>query len=140
MVNKKGSLQGEGYDFYDAVQLPFLAAGGAEVQYLVGTAANLAILGSWPTRETALLVPHARTAVVPFDAQSTLFIATQPCFIRLINGLLIDQQVLGVLPAGDPVQIPIPAGVWMNLPDKWVILVVVGQGAAPGVLTIKASG
>ena len=127
-------------DFYDSIQLPFLAAGGVEVQYLVGTAANVTLLGSWPIKEPNMLVVHPRTGIVPFDAQNTLFISTQPCLIRLINSLLIDQQVLGILPAGDPVQIPLQAGTFYTLPDKWVVLLVVGAGAAPGVLTVKASG
>lgn len=76
----------------------------------------------------------------PVDAQNTLLISTQPCFIRLVNTALIAQQAIGIIAAGLPVQIPIQADIWYAPPDKWIIMHVVGQGVAPGVLMIKASG
>jgi len=81
----------------------------------------------------------------PDNAQNTILIATQACFIRWRSKELIGRQSLqlaglgGGLPAGLPVQVPIAANVWYTLPDKWVIINVVGQGVA-GVITIKTSG
>jgi len=83
---------------------------------------------------------------MPDDAQNTLLIATQPCYIRFRNKALISRQTLqlmglgGGLPAGLPVQIPIQANTFYSFPDKWVIINVVGQGVAAGTITIKPSG
>jgi len=82
----------------------------------------------------------------PDNAQNTILIATQPCFIRWRSKELIGRQTLqlmglgGGLPAGLPVQIPIQANTFYSFPDKWVIINMVGQGAAAGTITIKASG
>jgi len=211
MVNEIESTQAEGYDFYDAVNaMAFNVFGGAEVHYVVGTNANAAVLGSWPTETgvsavSLLVLPVAIGANVfpvvnaalfavgdwvrivdaagqmdnvvaailpgnilvmalpsalaftpvnlaavyssrPDNAQNTLLIATQACFIRLRNVEFISRQgrtQLGLpagLPAGVPVQIPIQANTFYTLPDKWVIINVVGQGAAAGTITIKTSG
>ena len=210
MVDQTRAIQGEGYDFYDAVNaMAFNAAGAAEVYYVVGTNQNAAIVGAWPS-ETALYQVSLLTANVgigvnavpvvngalfaagqsvrivdsaghmdnvvglvvgnilimalpmafaftlangaavysakPDDAQNTQLVATQACFIRLRSKELIGRQTLqlfgigGGLPAGLPVQIPIAANVWQTLPDKWVIINVVGQGQAAGTITIKTSG
>lgn len=137
MVDSVKSRQTEGYDFYDYAEVAFNPAGAVEVNYIVGTNQNLAIAGAWPS-QTGLYPPNR--GYLPFDAQNTMFYATQPCLIRLINNALAAQQAIGVLPAGLPVQIAVPANVWFTFPDKWFSLLVVGSGAAGGTLTIKASG
>ncbi len=82
----------------------------------------------------------------PDNAQNTILIATQACFIRFRSKELIGRQTLqllglgGGLPAGLPVQIPIAGNTFYTLPDKWVIINVVGQGAVAGAITIKMSG
>lgn len=137
MVDSVKSRQSEGYDFYDYAEVAFNPAGGAVVQYVVGTRQNAAIQGTWPS-QTGVYLPNP--LYLPFDAQSTQVYATQPCLIRLINNALTAQQFAAILPLGLPVQIAIPAGVWFNLPDKWWLMTVIGSGVAGGTLMIKASG
>lgn len=127
------SRQTEGYDFYDYAEVVFNATGGAEVTYTVGTQANAAILGSWPSQST-LPVP------IPFDAQHTVVLSDVECFIRLINSTLLGQQALAILPAGFPVQIRIRANVETTLRNKWVQMRIVGSGLAGGTIRIRSSG
>lgn len=131
------SKQSEGYDYLDYAEISFNALGGVATPYLVGTQANVAIQGSWPT-QTGVYLPNP--LYLPFDAQNTMFYATQPCLLRLINNALWTQQLGGVLPIGFPVQIAVPAGVWFTFPDKWFLLYVVGSTVNAGVLRVKASG
>ncbi len=88
------------------------------------------------------LVANAATVhpYLPVDAQNTLYFASVAVNIRLINRALVAQQLLGVLPAGVPGQIVIPATTWFTLPDKWFTIQAIAVGALPGVLIIKASG
>lgn len=82
----------------------------------------------------------------PDNAQNTILIATQTCFIRFRSKELIGRQTNlriglgGGLPAGLPVQIPIQQNTFYSFPDKWVVINVVGQGAIAGTITIKTSG
>lgn len=137
MVNEVKSRQGEGYDFYDYAEVAFEALGGIEETYVVGTNMNAAVQGAWLS-ESGLYPPSP--LYLPVDAQNTLFYATQPCMVRLYSRALYAQQVAGILPAGPPVQIAIPSGVWFTLPDKWYWLQVVGSTASAGTLRVKSSG
>ena len=115
-------------------------AAGSETNFIaliVGNVITMAIplANNYTVANAATLYPY-----LPVDGQNTLFFADVACNIRLVSRALVSQQVLGVLPAGFPVQITIPATTWFTLPDKWFMLYAVAVGAVAGTLIIKVSG
>ena len=144
-MKERKSSQGEGYDFYDYDELAFEGAGGADVNYVVGTNQNAAIQGAWPS-ELGVYPPDP--LYLPVDGQNTMFYADVACLIRLVSRNLAARQALlvanpadpGGLPAGFPLQIVIPATTWITLPDKWYIIYAIAVGDVAGTLIIKTSG
>ena len=107
--------------------------------------ANAGILVMIANLVNPYLIVNAAVAhlYLPVDAQNTMFYASVPCLIRLTNRALVAQQVLGILPAtvlDVPVQIEIPATIWITLPDKWFIISAIAVGPVAGTLIIKTSG
>lgn len=130
MVRLEKSRQRLGYDYYDYAAIAFTAV---EQAYTVGTNANAALVGSWPS-ESGL----------PVEGQVTRLYATQDCLIRFVPRWIVMRQALAVghpflIPAGLPVQTPVPANTWIVFPDKWIYLYVVSV-LNNGVLRLEVSG
>lgn len=113
---------------------------GSETNFIAAIVGNVITMAAplannYTVANAATLYPY-----LPVDAQNTLFFASVAVNIRLINRALPSQQAFGVLPAGVPGQITVPATTWWALPDKWFIIQAIAVGALPGTLIIKASG
>jgi len=105
----------EGYDYYDYAEIAF---GATETSYTVGTNANAALSGSWPSE-----------GGYPVEAQSTLLYATQDCYVRLLPRWIVVRQNLPTaapfkMSSGLPLQMRVPAGVYFETKVKWIVLYV----------------
>ena len=154
-MNDTRGRQGEGYDFYDFAAISFNAGGGAEVAYIVGTNARVAVPGLlldnaiWPVSETFPAIPPLFPGLaMPHNAQDTHLYSSQPCLLRLVTREDIFRW-MRALATGVPfsawpipkVQIQLRQNVDYVYADKWVILYVVAQAAQlAGTLYMKASG
>lgn len=130
-MNKSIAKQSMAFDHYDYATLE---AGAVEQVYVVGTLANAALAGTWPAE-----------GGLPSEAQYTRFYATQDVLIRLIPVWLIGRQALPAghpfqIPAGFPVQILIPAGVYYDVDVKWIRLMYVRAGAVDAGLRVEVRG
>ena len=154
-MNESKSSQLEGYDFYDQAEIAFNAAGGAEVFYIAGTNARVALPGLgaldnaiWPISETyPVVAPFFPGLACPHDAQITRLSATAPCLVRYVSRSLVGRWVAAFFAGAPfspwpilPVQEIIPANTTFMIQDKWAILSVIGSGIGGGTLFAKASG
>jgi len=155
-MNELKSRQGEGYDFYDLGVFAYNAAGGVEIEYVVGANARAALPGlgagdaaAWPISETVAAIPPLFPGLaIPHNAQDTMIHATTDVLIRLVSREMVARWLLA-LRAGAPfsvwpipsLQLTYPANQWFTISDKWVLMYVVAAPAQPaGVIWIKSSG
>ena len=121
-------------------QIVYIVDAANIMRNTVAAVAGLVITVTTPLTAAFTLANGALvTNALPADTQNTMFYSDQNCLVRLLNKAALYQKILGTIPAGAFVQILIPAGQYVTMPNKWIALFAIGQANA-GTLRIWASG
>ena len=112
------------YKLFDGTSINFTDVAQS---YTVGTGANAAVDGSWPTIGVG----------VPFPTKKVSFYATQDVLIRFTNLEAYLQQAGGILPAGNFVQQTFLANTWHEIELECISISVV-RSAINGTLYFNA--